>query len=160
MRDKIDVKFGSLFPWPFRFIALVVLLVGLSLILERTFLAIGLMLVGGFILSGAEGTEINRKEKTYVDYKSFFFLKSGEKKKYSGVEKIFVSTSKMQQLLYNVHASHPSTYEHLEFNGFLKFQGGEKIQLLRKRRKSDLMKGLEKVAGFLNVPIEDNTGVT
>jgi hypothetical protein len=87
MSDKIDVKFGSLFPWPFRFIAVIVLLVGLSLILEKTFLSIGLMLIGGFILSGAEGTEINRAEKSYLDYKSFFFVKSGDKKKYSGVEK-------------------------------------------------------------------------
>jgi hypothetical protein len=159
MSDKIDVKFGSLFPWPFRFIAVVVLLVGLSLILEKTFLSIGLMLIGGFILSGCEGTIINRAEKSYVDYKSFFFMKSGDKKKYSGIEKIFVSTSKTKQHLYTAHTNHSSTYEHLEFNGFLKFHGGEKIQLLRNRKKSDLIKGLEKVAKFLNVAIEDNTGV-
>jgi hypothetical protein len=159
MSNKIDVKFGSLFPWPFRFIAVVVLLAGLSLILEKTFLSIGFMLIGGFILSGAEGTVINRSERTYVDYKSFFFIKSGEKKKYSGIEKIFVSTSKTKQHFYTAHTNHSSTYEHLEFNGFLKFHDGEKIQLLRKRKKSDLIKGLEKVAAFLNVPIEDNTGV-
>lgn len=159
MSDRIDVKFGSLFPWPFRFIAVIFLLVGLSLILEKTFLAIGLMLVGGFILSGAEGTEINRAEKSYVDYKSFFFVKSGDKKKYSGIEKIFVSTSKTKQHLYTAHTNHSSTYEHLEFNGFLKFHDGEKIQLLRKRKKSDLIKELDKISAFLNVPIEDNTGV-
>ena len=159
MSDKIDVKFGSLFPWPFRFIAVIVLLVGLWLILEKTFLAIGLMLIGGFILSGAEGTEINRAEKSYLDYKSFLFVKSGDKKKYSGIEKIFVSTSKTKQHLYTAHTNHSSTYEHLEFNGFLKFNDGEKIQLLRKRKKSDLIKELKKVATFLNVAIEDNTVV-
>ncbi len=63
MNDKIDVKFGSLFPWPFRLIAVVVLVVGLSLILEKTFLSIGLILIGGFILSGAEGTEINGQRR-------------------------------------------------------------------------------------------------
>jgi hypothetical protein len=160
MSDKIDVKFGSLFPWPFRFIALIIILVGLLFILEKTFLSIGLMLIGGFILSGAEGTEINRTEKNYRDYKSFLFMKSGEKKNYSGIEKIFVSTSKTKQHLYTAHTSHSSTYEHLEFNGFLKFHDGEKIQLLRKRKKSDLIKGLEEVAAFLNVSIEDNTGVS
>ena len=159
MSDKIDVKFGSLFPWPFRFIAVIVLLVALSLILEKTFLAIGLMLIGGFILSGAEGTEINRAEKSYLDYKSFLFVKSGDKKKYSGIEKIFVSTSKTKQHLYTAHTNHSSTYENVEFNGFLKLNDGEKIQLLRRRKKSDLIKELKKVATFLNVAIEDNTVV-
>ena len=157
MSDKIDVKFGSLFPWPFRLIAVIVLLVGLSLILEKTFLSIGMMLIGGFILSGSEGTEINRAEKSYLDYKSFFFMKNGDKKKYSDIEKIFVSTSKTKQQLYTAHTTHSSTFENLEFNGFLKLNNGEKIQLLRKRKKPDLIKELNKVALFLNVPIEDNT---
>ena len=159
MNDKIDVKFGSLFPWPFRLIAAVVLVVGLSLILEKTFLSIGLILIGGFILSGTEGTEINRIEKSYLDYKSYFFMKSGHKKKYSGIEKIFVSTSKMRQEFYTIHTNRSSIYETLEFNGFLKFSNGEKVQLLRKRKKSDLIKELKKVATFLNVPVEDNTVV-
>jgi hypothetical protein len=157
MSDKIDVKFGSLFPWPFRLIAVIVLLVGLSLILEKTFLSIGMMLIGGFILSGSEGTEINRTEKSYLDYKSFFFMKSGDKKKYSDIEKIFVSTSKTKQQLHTVHTNHSSIFENVEFNGFLKFSNGEKVQLLRKRKRSDLLKELKKVATFLNVTIEDNT---
>src|SRR5688572_8876294 len=159
MNDKIDVKFGSLFHLPFRLIAIVFFLVGLSLILEKTFLSIGLMLVGGFILSASEGTEFNKAEKSYMDYKSFFFMKSGDKKKYSGIEKIFVSTSKMQQKLYMVHTNHSSIYDTLEFNGFLKFSNGEKVQLLRKRKKSDLIKELKRIAAFLNVPVEDNTVV-
>jgi hypothetical protein len=157
MSDKIDVKFGSLFPWPFRLIALIVFLIGLLLILEKTFLSLGLMLIGGFILSGAEGTEINRVEKTYLDYKSFFFMKRGEKKKYADIEKIFVSTSKRTQQLYTAHTNHSSTFENLEFNGFLKLNDGEKVQLLRKRKKSDLIKVLKRVGTFLNVPVEDNT---
>jgi hypothetical protein len=157
MSDKIDVKFGSLFPWPFRLIAVIVLLVGLSLILEKTFLSIGLILVAGFILSGSEGTEINRTEKSYLEYKSFFFMKSGSRKNYGDIEKIFVSTSKMRQEFYTVHTNRSSIFETLEFNGFLKFNNGEKVQLLRKRKKSDLIKELKKVATFLNVRVEDNT---
>ena len=87
-------------------------------------------------------------------------MKSGDKKKYSGIEKIFVSTSKTKrQEFYTVHTNHSSIFENLEFNGFLKFNNGEKIQLLRKRKKSELIKELKRVATFLNVPIEDNTVV-
>jgi hypothetical protein len=159
MSDKIDIRFGSLFPWPFRFIAAIVLLVGLFLIVEKTFLSLGLMLFGGFILSGFEGTEINRTEKFYVDYKSFFFLKSGDKTKYGDIEKIFVNTSKTKQRLYTAHTSHSWSFENLEFNGFIKFSDGEKVQLLRKRKKSELLKELNRVATFLNVPVEDKTVV-
>lgn len=159
MNDKIDIKYGSLFPWPFRLIAFIVLVLGLALILEKTFLSIGLMLVATFVISGYEGTEINRAEKSYLDYKSFFFVKSGDRKKYSDIEKIFVGASKTKQRFYTAHTSHSSTFENLEFNGFLKFSDGEKIQLLRKRKKSDLMKELKKVATFLNVRVEDNTEV-
>ena len=61
--------------------------------------------------------------------------------------------------MYTVHTNHSSIFETLEFNGFLKFSNGEKVQLLRKRKKSDLIKELKKVATFLNVAIEDNTVV-
>ena len=81
MNDKIDVKFGSLFPWPFRLIAVVVLVVGLSLILEKTFLSIGLILIGGFILSGAEGTEINRTEKELPGLQILFLHEERTQKK-------------------------------------------------------------------------------
>jgi hypothetical protein len=157
MSDKVDIKYGSLFPWPFRFLALLILLVGLSLIIERTILSIGLMLVGGFILSGYEGTEINKAEKSYFDYKSFFFVKSGERKKYAGIEKIFINASKIKQKLYTARTNHSSTFAHVAFNGYLKFSNGEKIQLLQKRNKADLLSALQKVATFLDVPLEDNT---
>ncbi|HEX6227380.1 MAG TPA: hypothetical protein VFZ52_23345 [Chryseolinea sp.] len=159
MNDTIDVRFGSLFPWPFRFVAALVIVAGLALVVERSFLSVALILIGGFILSGYEGTEINKAEKSYVDYKSFFFLKSGKRENYISVEKIFVSTSKVKRQLYTAHTNHSSIFENVEYNGYLKFSNGEKIQLLRKRKKTELLKELERVSLFLNVPIEDNTNV-
>ena len=159
MNDTIDVRFGSLFPWPFRFVAALMIVAGLVLIVEKSFLSVALMSIGGFILSGYEGTEINKAKKSYVDYKSFFFLRSGTRENYIDVEKIFVSTSKIKQQFYTAHTNHSSTFENVEYNGFLKFSNGEKIQLLRKRKKPELMKELKRVSLFLNVPIEDNTNV-
>jgi hypothetical protein len=59
--------------------------------------------------------------------------------------------------MYTAHTTHGSVYENVDFNGFLKFNDGTKIQLLRKRRKADLLKALENIATFLDVPLEDNT---
>jgi hypothetical protein len=116
--EKISIRYGSLFPWTFQLIAVIVLIAGLALIVERPIVSIGLVLFSGFILSGYEGTEIDKAEKTYRDYKSFFFLKSGSKVTYSGIEKIFVNTSKSRQTVHTAHTSNSSIFENTEFNGF------------------------------------------
>ena len=156
--NKIDIRYGSLFPWPFQLIAVIVLIAGLSLIIDRTLVSICLILGSGLILSASEGTEIDRAEKTYRDYKSFFFLKSGSKVPYSGIEKIFINTSKSKQTMHTAHTNKSSIFENIEFNGFLKFDDGTKIQLLQKRKKGDLINALNSISKFLNVPVEDNTG--
>jgi hypothetical protein len=157
IKNKIDIKYGSLFPWPFLFIGGIVLIIGLALLFENTLASIVLISVGGFILSGSEGTEIDKAAKRYKEYNSFFFIKSGENVAYSGIEKIFINTSKSKQRMYTAHTMHGSVYENVDYNGFLKFNDGTKIHVLRKRRKEDLLKALEKIASFLDVQIEDNT---
>jgi len=158
-KSKIDIRYGSLLPWPFQLVAAIVLLVALSLIVEKTIVSICFIFACGVVLSGTEGTEIDKGERTYRDYKSFFLLKSGSKVKFNGIEKIFVSTSKTTQQLHTVHTNKHSIYHNIEYNGFLKFSDGTKIQLLRKRKKTDLIKALENIAKFLDVPLEDNTSV-
>ena len=153
----MDIKYGRLFPWPFLFMGGIVLVIGLTLLVENTLVSIILIAVGGFILSGSEGTEIDKTAKHYREYNAFFFIKSGRNVPYSGVEKIFINTSKSKQKMYTAHTTHGSVYENVDFNGFLKFNDGTKIQLLRKRRKADLLKALENIATFLDVPLEDNT---
>jgi membrane-bound ClpP family serine protease len=156
-KNKIDIKYGRLFPWQFLFIGGIVLVIGLALLVENTLASIVLISVGGFILSGSEGTEIDKAAKWYREYNAFFFIKSGRNVVYSGIEKIFINTSKSKQKMYTAHTTHGSVYENVDFNGFLKFNDGTKIQLLRKRKKADLLKGLQKIASFLEVQIEDNT---
>jgi hypothetical protein len=156
-KSRVDIKYASLFPLPFRFIAFLILLFALALIMDRTVLAIVLLIVSGFVLTGSEGTEIDIAENTYREYKSFFFIKSGPMLKYSGIEKIFVNTTKTKQEFYTAHTTKSSVFENVEFNGFLKFDNGTKIHLLRKRKKTDLVKALEKISTMLKVPLEDNT---
>lgn len=156
-KNKVDIKYASLFPLPFRFLAFLFFLFALALIMERTILAIVLMIVSGFVISGYEGTEIDMAANTYREYKSFFFFKRGTMMKYSGVEKIFVNTTKTTQQFYTAHTTKSSIFDNVEFNGFLKFDNGEKIHLLRKRKKKDLINALEKISALLKVPVEDNT---
>jgi len=158
-KNKIDIKYGSLFPWPFQLIAVLVFIAAVSLVTEKPALSILFMIAGVFIISGYEGTEIDIAAKTYKEYKSFFLIKTGNSVSYSGIEKIFINTSKTRQQLYTAHTTKSSIYENIEFNGFLKFDDGEKIQLLTRRNKKELIKALEKISALLQVSLEDNTGV-
>jgi hypothetical protein len=157
LQKKIDIRYGSLFPWPFQFIAGIVLIVAASLIVERTIVAVAFMILCGLILTASEGTEIDLERKTFQEYKSFFFVKTGTKEHYSGMEKIFINTSKSRQQMYTAHTTKSSIYENIEYNAFLKFDDGTKIQLLQRRNKADLMKRVKKIASELDVLVDDQT---
>ena len=158
-KDVIDIKFGSIFPWPFQFLAGILLIMGLAILLDKTILSVIMILGSGFVLSGYVGTEIDKGEKEYREYNAFFFIKNGKKIKYTGIEKIFINTSKMKQRLYTAHTNHSSIFTNTEFNGFVKFDDGTKIQLLSNRKKEKLVSELKKISEFLNVQVEDNVGV-
>ena len=158
-KKTVDIKYASLFPWPFRFIALLILISGATLITEKTILAIILMIVAVLVLSGYEGTEIDVAAKTYREYTSFFFMKTGSMLNYSGIEKIFINTTKTKERFYTAHTTKSSIYENVEFNGILKFEDGTKVHLLQKRKKAELMKALSKISAELKIPVEDNTEI-
>lgn len=156
-RQKVDVRYGSLFPWPFRFVAGVFLVIAAALILERTAVAFAFIISCGLVLTASEGSEIDLAGKTFLEYKSFFFIKSGARKSFSGMEKIFINTSKSRQQMYTAHTTKSSIYENIEYNAFLKFDDGTKVHLLKKRKKDDLMKRISDIAAKLGVPVEDHT---
>lgn len=156
-KNKVDIQYGSLFPWPFQLIAGIVVIVAASLILERTAVALAFIIVSGFVLTAAEGTEIDLSRKTFLEYKSFYFIKSGTRESFSGMDKIFINTSKSRQQMYTAHTTKSSIYENIEYNAFLKFDDGTKVHLLKKRKKDDLMKRISTIAAKLGVPVEDHT---
>lgn len=158
-KNKIDIKIGFLFPRHFLFLAGIVLIIGLGLITERTSLSIFLMITSVFVLSAYSGTEIDKAENTYREYNSFFLIKSGKKVKYSGIEKIYITSSKVTQQVYS-RSSQSAFFTNTKFNGYLKLDQGKKIYLLNKRKKENLVRSLKKISAFLNVPIEDNTVAT
>jgi hypothetical protein len=156
-KQEMNVGYGSLFPWPFLLIGIILLIVAVPLAFEKPFVGTILIAVSGFILTAYEGTVINKESRSYVEYKSFFFIKSGKTKSYSEVEKIFINKSKTTQRLYTAHTTHSSIFSNHEFNAFLKFDNGVKVKLKTKRNKAHLMKFLHPVSLFLSTSIEDNS---
>ena len=156
--SKIDIRSGSLFPWHFQLIAVLILIAGVTLILEKPMMGSILVVASGFILSAAPGTEIDKSKNRYREYTSFyFFMKGGKWKNFSGAEKIFINKAKSSSQTYTAHTNHSSTFINEEFNGYLKLNDGTKIHLMSSRKKEKLVASLTQAASFLNCPLQDNT---
>lgn len=158
--SKIDIRSGSLFPWHFQLIAGLILLAGSMLLFEKPVAGLVLIVASGFILSASSGTDIDKAGNKYREYTSFYFLiKSGKWKSFHGAEKIFVNASKQRTRMYTAHTNNSSTFVQEEFNGYLKLDDGTKIFLRSGRQKEKLIATLNRAASFLQIPLQDNTGL-
>lgn len=155
---KIDIRSGSLFPWHFQLIAVLILIAGVTLTIEKPVMGSILVVASGFILSAASGTEIDKSTNKYREYMSFYFiLKNGNWKKYNGAEKLFINKAKSSSQMYTARTNHSATFINEEYNGYLKLMDGTKIHLMTSRKKEKLAATLKKAASFLNCPVQDNT---
>lgn len=155
---KIDIRSGTLFPWHFQLIAVLILIAGVTLTLSKPVMGSVLIVAAGFILTAASGTEIDTSKNKYREYTAFYFiLKSGKWKMYNGAEKVFINSSKKSTKMHTAHTNHSSVFTDLEFNGYLKLDDGTKIHLLTSRKKEKLTAELNRAASLLECPLQDNT---
>jgi hypothetical protein len=153
----VDIKSGALFPWPFLLLGGGFFLAGIGLFLTSPIIAIILLLLGASMVTGYEGTQVDRASSTYREYRSFLFLKTGERKKYDSIEKIFVNSAKVTQRIYTAHTMSSATFSNVEYNAYLKFSDGVKVFLLSERKKARLLRKLEAIGRELDIPVTDNT---
>lgn len=158
---KIDIRSGTLFPWHFQLIAILILTSGVLLIADKPVMGSVLMVAGGFILTAASGTEIEPSQNRYREYMSFYFiLKNGKWKKFNGAEKIYINSSKIRAVMHPTHmslANPSSVFKYTEYNAYLKLLDGAKIHLASNTNKEKLTASLNRAASFLQIPIQDNT---
>jgi hypothetical protein len=155
---KLDIRCGTLFPWHFQLIAVLILVAGITLMAGKPFMGSVLVVAAGFILTAASGTEIDTVRKRYREYTSFYFIiKGGKWKVFDGAEKLFINSSKKSVRTYTAHTNHSSVFTAQEFNGYLKLIDGTKIHLLTSRKKEKLAASLNQAASFLHIPLQDNT---
>lgn len=153
----IDIKYGPLLPWTFRFVATCAMIVGLSAWQTNPWVTITIGIAGFFALVAHEGTEINPANNTYRQYTSFLFFKTGKFEFYDQVEKIFINRSKESQQLYTAHTSHSATFKYDFYNAYLKFSNGEKIHLQKNKNKEKLMATLKPLSETVRVEVTDNS---
>ena len=121
----IDIKSGKLFPFQFLVLGVVILFAGIAVVVPHAIIGCLLIIGSAMILTAHEGTEITPAAKTYREYNSVLFLKTGKPKKYKSIEKIFVNPVKRTQKMYTPRTLHSSTFSNVEYNAFLKFSDGE-----------------------------------
>ena len=153
----IDLRFGFLFPWHFRLIALLAVIGAFGILQSYLFWSLILFLVGALVLSAAEGTEINTTNNTYREYTSYLFMKTGKFSSIPTVEKLFITKGSETQVMHTAHTNQSSTFENVIHNGYLKFASGEKIHLLRDKKKERVVQKLAPLSKVFKIEIIDHS---
>lgn len=152
----IDLRFGSLFPWHFRLAAFFGIIGSFGILQPYLFWALVLFLISALVLSAAEGTEINITNNTFREYTSYLYIKTGKFDSIPPVEKLFITKGKETDRVYT-RANLSFEYENVVHYGFLKFSSGEKIQLLRDKKKERLIQNLVPLSKGLKIEIIDHS---
>jgi hypothetical protein len=149
----IDIKFGALFPWHVRFVAIGAIVVAFAVLQNYWWVSLLILAASFFVLVSHEGTEINTANKTFRSYTSFLIFKTGEVEKYSAVEKVFINSGNQSMKMYSAHTSLSTTITERVFNAYIKFSNGEKVHLLTSKSKEDVIKKLTPLTHALRVEI-------
>mgnify|MGYP001816433816 CR=1 FL=1 len=153
----LNIKTGSIFPWHFQLIAVVIVIGSVALFLTNMVLSLVLLIVGMAMLTSYSGILVDTSKKTYRAYYSVLQLKIGDVVSYEGIEKIFVNANKESQKIYTSHTLDSNTFKNIVYDGYLKFMDGNKIHLISKKNKPAVMHKLNEYADFLAVELQDNT---
>lgn len=116
-----------------------------------------LLLPAIFLLTGYSGTIVDVKQKTYKEYTSYMFIKSGEVERFNGIEKIFINSARQSQRLNSMYTLEGSTYHNTVYNAYLKFDNGKKIFLTSRKDKDVLIAQMQRAADVLGTVLVDNT---
>tara|TARA_Y100001972_G_scaffold120136_1_gene162252 strand:- start:4228 stop:4710 length:483 start_codon:yes stop_codon:yes gene_type:complete len=130
------------------FLALLIPLI-IKIILWLIVLGIGL-----FLLAGTQILEINKDQKQYRSAVSFFgLINFGGWKTYLSLENIFIKQAKASQKM----AIGPiqNTVRMMVFDAYLKLSENEKIYLGTAKSKERLLKKIEPLKVYLEIPILD-----
>ncbi|NJM24691.1 MAG: hypothetical protein HC859_03395 [Bacteroidia bacterium] len=123
--QTLDIKAES-FPWQAKFLGGVFIVAALAVMGNLWWVSIILLLPAIFLLSGYSGTIVDVKQKTYKEYTSYMFVKTGEVERYDGIEKIFINSARQSQRLNSMYTLEGSTFHNTIYNAYLKFDNGKK----------------------------------
>ena len=150
------LKLNKLFPWHFVILGWVMIPGGLFGILVNPIAGIIFLLLGILFVSSYEGIEIDRDEKKYRMYNSFFFIKQGGWQGYNEFVKLYINPVKTSQEIYSKITT-TSTIREVEYQAYLKKNNEEKLYLMADKNRDQLLRHLAPLSEYLDLEIVDNT---
>lgn len=157
-QKPINIKAESL-PWHSKLFGVMFLFGAVVVLTNPTYwwLSIPFALMALVLLSWHSGTEIDPETRTFREYNSCLFIRTGTKEKYNEVERVFINASRVTQRMYTAHTSHSSSFRSTVYNAYLKFDDGRKIFLTRRKDKAKLIAFLTPAVAALSSELTDNT---
>jgi hypothetical protein len=153
--NKVDIKAGLLFPFPFLVIGAGLFVAGVIGLTSSPYAGV-LILISIVVLTAFEGTEINTQARTIREYYAFLFFKIGSRAHYKKLEGISIHSAKVSQRLHAPRTSKSSTFTHVEYRAYLKLDDGEKIMLFSHKDKTKTLTKARKLSESLSIPVADH----
>jgi hypothetical protein len=150
---EIDFKTSGYFSGSIIFFGVVLAMAGLGVLFKSAILGLILLLVSVIIFTTHYRLKIDFDTKVFHDYVWILGLKNGDQRKFENIEYLFIKKSLVSQTMNSLLNS--STFRKHVYDGYLKFSEKDKIHLITKDSKNDLIEKLRVIASRLNVRIVD-----
>ena len=151
--SKVDFKTSAYFPTTITFVGGFVGFIGITFVTTNPILSCVLMLVGIIAATTHYRLTIDVDKKLYHDYLWILGFKNGQKGNFDKIEYLFIKKANVSQTMRVQVAS--STIRKEVYDGFIKFSETNKVHLLTKDSKKELVGKLRKISEMLNIKIID-----
>lgn len=155
---KFDIKTGERFPWHFKILAVIFIVIALIIISNYPLIAAILSFLSLLIFTARGGLEIDLEKNIYREYMSFLWIiRIGKPVKIKAVEYIFINSDTVSRKKYTAHTSQSSTFKNREYNAFIKFSNGDKIKIMSRKNKQPLLEYSTALAKQMGTSLVDYT---
>jgi len=151
-----DFKTENYFPFHVLLVGGGLLLIGLSMVTLKLFMGgLIVLLIGIIIVTTQYRFRIDLDKKEYQDYIWILGMKAGKRIQYDEIRYIFIKQSQESQTM-GLRAA-TTTIHKTVFDSYLKFSEQEKIHLITRDNRKDLIEKLRPISQKLKTEILDYT---
>jgi hypothetical protein len=144
------VKTASYFPKTVRAIGAVFGIFGLAMVWESPIIGLLFVFITTVIFTTHYGFEINLGPNYIREYVWVLGFREGKKSPFKSIEFLFIQRGQFRFLTYLLREKEMEAYE-----GYLKFEGRNEVQMLIDPSKDNLVRKLQNLANTLHVEIKD-----
>ncbi len=149
----IDFRISRFFSGRIIFLGVVLLFVGMLVVLKSIILGVIIFLVSALIFSTHYRLKIDYNKKEFFDYVWVLGFKNGDRGKFEKIEYLFIKKSRVSQKMNHLVGS--ATIQKEIYDGYLKISDQEKIHLITKDNKKNLIEKLSVISTRLKVSLVD-----